>query len=87
RCIRDTGRPQEAQRYVKRSLRIMESHLGYDMEVADTLHVLGRCVQQAHGAPEEAEEYFRRALHLKIAVQSRKEGDEDPQVSLLRLAC
>lgn len=51
-------------------------------QVADALHVLGRCVQQAHGPPEEAEEYFRRALHLKIAVQSRKDCDEDPQVSL-----
>lgn len=45
------------------------------------MHVMGRCVQQADGPPEEVEEYFRRALHLKVAVQARKDCNEDPQVN------
>lgn len=49
--------------------------------MADTLHVLGRCIQEAEGPAEEAEGYFQQALRIKEAVAGLGEdADEDPQV-------
>lgn len=36
RCLRDRGRPKEAQSYVRRSLAIMESQPGHDIQVPPT---------------------------------------------------
>eukprot|EP00752_Nemacystus_decipiens_P010888 g9681.t1 len=78
RCVREAGRPGEAEALFRRALQINEAELGAgDPQVAVTLHELGRCVREA-GRPGEAEALFRQALQINEA----ELGAGDPQVAV-----
>lgn len=77
RCVRESGRPHEAEEYFERVLAMENAKLPPDsLEIGVTLSEMGRCVREA-GQPLRAEAYLRRALEI---VKS-KLGSNDVQAS------
>lgn len=73
-CVRQAGRPGEAEDFYRRSLAIKEMELGEDdVQVAITLHELGLCVLDA-GRSAEADGFFIRALQIQEAERDRHTG-------------
>lgn len=66
-CVRGTGRPEKAERYVRRVLHIQENELGCDAsQVAVTLQLLASCTKDS-GKPTEAKGYLARAEEINDA--------------------
>ncbi|CAM9163204.1 unnamed protein product, partial [Sphacelaria rigidula] len=65
RCIREDGRPKEAEPFYRRALEIEEAKKASDDgQVAFMLYGLGRCVWEM-GRPGEAEGICRKALRIR----------------------
>eukprot|EP00903_Cladosiphon_okamuranus_P014025 g13042.t1 len=64
-CVREAGRPGEAETLLRRAVEIDEAELeADDLQVAVTLVLYGQCVREA-GRPGEAEALLRRAVEIK----------------------
>lgn len=78
-CMREAGRPADAEKHFRLALEIEEARLGRNhVMVAVTLYELGRCVRE-DGRPAEAVSLYKRALEIEEA----KLGSDDGQVAFM----